>query len=132
MVNDAGMPEAVAVQPVVAQVVAPVSPLASIEDFKKFKFVVGCIREAVVHPNADKLFVLKVDIGTEVRQLVAGIRRSYAPEQLVGRRVIIIANLAPALIRGVESQGMVLAASDDQGVSILQPDRDVVLGSVVK
>lgn len=132
MVNDAGTPEAVVVQTVVAQVVAPVAPLASIEDFKKFKFVVGCISEAVVHPNADKLFVLKVDIGTEVRQLVAGIRRSYAPEQLVGRRVIIIANLAPALIRGVESQGMVLAASDDQGVSILQPDRDVALGSVVK
>jgi methionyl-tRNA synthetase len=85
-----------------------------------------------LHPNADKLFVVKVDIGTEVRQLVAGIRRSYTAEQLVGRRVVLITNLQPAMIRGVESQGMILAASDDQGVSILQPDRDVALGGGVK
>jgi methionyl-tRNA synthetase len=117
-------------QPPVVQPVA--EPKVSIDEFKKFKLVVGQIKEAVLHPNADKLFVVKVDIGTEVRQLVAGIRRSYTPEQLVGRRVIIVANLLPAVIRGVESQGMILAASDDQGVSILQPDRDVVLGSGVK
>lgn len=110
----------------------PVEPRVSIDEFKKFKLAVGQIKEAEVHPNADKLFVLKVDIGTEVRQLVAGIRRSYAPEQLVGRRVVVITNLQPAIIRGVESQGMVLAASDDQGVSVLQPDRDVALGSGVK
>jgi methionyl-tRNA synthetase len=121
------------VQPVVQPVVAAVAqPTVSIDDFKKFKLVVGQIKEAALHPNADKLFVVKVDIGTEVRQLVAGIRRSYTPEQLVGRRVVIIANLQPAVIRGVESQGMILAASDDQGVSVLQPDRDVMLGSGVK
>jgi methionine--tRNA ligase beta chain len=118
------------VAPVVPAAVAPV--LATIDDFKKFKFIVAQIKEAAVHPNADKLYVIKVDTGTEVRQLVAGIKRSYTPEQLVGRRVIIIANLAPAVIRGVESNGMVLAASDDAGVSILQPDRDVALGSTVK
>ena len=72
------------------------------------------------------------EAGTEVRQLVAGIRRSYTPEQLVGRRVVIVANLAPAVIRGVASQGMILAASDDQGISVLAPDRDVALGSTVK
>lgn len=119
--------------PVIQPVVQPVAELkVSIDEFKKFKLVVGQIKEAALHPNADKLFVVKVDIGTEVRQLVAGIRRSYTPEQLVGRRVVIVANLLPAVIRGVESQGMILAASDDQGVSILQPDRDVVLGSGVK
>ena len=111
---------------------APAAPVVTIDDFKKFRLVVAEIREAAVHPNADKLFVIKVDIGGELRQLVAGIRRSYTPEQLVGRRVVVIANLAPAVIRGVESQGMILAASDDQGVSVLQPDRPVVLGSGVK
>lgn len=111
---------------------APAVPLVSIDDFKKFKLAVAQIKEAALHPNADKLFVLKVDIGTEVRQLVAGIRRSYTPEQLVGRRIVVITNLQPAVIRGVESQGMILAASDDQGVSVLQPDRDVALGSGVK
>ncbi len=119
--------------PVAQPPVQPVAePKVSIDEFKKFKLVVGQIKEAAVYPNADKLFVVKVDIGTEVRQLVAGIRRSYTPEQLVGRRVVIVANLLPAVIRGVESQGMILAASDDQGVSVLQPDRDVVLGSGVK
>ncbi len=112
--------------------VAPAPILARIDDFKKFKFIVAQVKEVAAHPNADKLFVVKVDTGTEVRQLVAGIKRSYAPEQLVGRRIIMIANLEPAFIRGVESQGMLLAASDDQGVSILQPDRDVALGSAVK
>lgn len=105
---------------------------ATIDDFKKFRFVVAQVKEVAVHPNADKLFVVQVDTGTEVRQLVAGIRRSYTPEQLVGRRVVIVANLAPAVIRGVASQGMILAASDDQGVSVLAPDRDVALGSAVK
>jgi len=106
--------------------------MASIEDFKKFQFVIGQIKDVVPHPDADRLFVMKVDIGTEVRQVVAGIRRSYAPEALVGKRVALVANLDPAVIRGVESQGMILAASDETGVSVLSPDRDVVLGSTVK
>ena len=107
--------------------------LVSIDDFKKLRIVVAQIKEAALHPNADKLFVLKVDLGTEVRQVVAGIRRSYTPEQLVGKRVAFIANLFPAVIRGVESQGMILAASDEAGVSVLSPDRlDLVLGSPVK
>ncbi len=107
--------------------------LASIDDFKKFRIVVAEIKEAAVHPNADRLFVLKVDAGTEVRQVVAGIRRSYTPEQLIGKRVALIANLLPAVIRGVESQGMILAASDELGVSVLSPDRtDIAPGSMVK
>ena len=125
----------VAVQPVVAAAVVlkPVEALVTIDDFKKFRIVVAQIKEAMVHPNADKLFVLKVDTGTDVRQVVAGIRRSYTPEQLIGKRVALLANLAPAVIRGVESQGMILAASDDTGVSLLSPDRlDLVLGSTVK
>ena len=106
--------------------------MATIEEFKKFEFIVAQIKEVKEHPNADRLYVLKVDTGTEERQLVAGIRGSYTPEQLVGRRVIMVANLEPAVIRGETSQGMVLAASDANGISILAPDRDVVLGSKVK
>lgn len=121
------------VEPIVAMEPVKVEePLASIHDFKKFRIVIAQIKEAMLHPNADKLYVLKVDIGTEVRQIVAGIKRSYAPEQLIGKRVALIANLEPAIIRGVESRGMLLAASDDVGVSVLTPDRDVVLGSIVK
>ncbi len=121
-----------AVSPASAAPAAAPAVDMTIDDFKKFKFIVAQIKEAAIHPNADKLFVVKVDTGTEVRQLVAGIRRSYTPEQLVGRRVVIVANLAPAVIRGVASQGMILAASDDQGISVLAPDRDVALGSTVK
>ncbi|NTV28784.1 MAG: methionine--tRNA ligase subunit beta [Candidatus Omnitrophica bacterium] len=106
--------------------------MATIEDFQKLKLVVAQIKEVEPHPNADRLFVLKVDTGTEVRQIVAGIRRSYTPEQLVGRRVALVANLDPAIIRGVESQGMLLAASDEVGVSVLSPDREVALGGAVK
>ncbi len=106
--------------------------MATIEDFKKLEFVVAQIKEIKEHPNADRLYVLKVDTGKEERQLVAGIRLKYTKEQLIGRRVIIVANLEPAVIRGEESQGMLLAASDTDGVSVLGPDREVALGSIVK
>lgn len=106
--------------------------MPTIEEFKNFQFVVAQIKEVKEHPNADRLFVIKVDTGTEVKQLVAGIRKSYAPEQLVGRRVVIVNNLEPAIIRGEESRGMILAASDENGISVLSPDRDVALGSIVK
>ena len=106
--------------------------MSSIDDFKKLQFIIAQVKEVAVHPDADKLYVIKVDTGTEVRQVVAGIRRSYTPEQLIGRRVALVANLEPAVIRGVESQGMLLAASDEQGISVLSPDRDVALGSIVK
>ncbi len=82
--------------------------------------------------RADRLYVIKVDMGTEERQVVAGIRKSYTPEDLIGRRVVVVANLEPATIRGEESQGMILAASDEEGISVLAPDRDVALGSRVK
>lgn len=106
--------------------------MPTIDEFKNFQFVVAQIKEVKEHPNADRLYVLKVDNGTEVKQLVAGIRKSYTPEQLIGRRVIIINNLEPAVIRGEESRGMILAASDENGISVIAPDRDVALGSLVK
>lgn len=106
--------------------------MVTIDDFKKLELVVAQIKEVKEHPNADKLYVLKVDTGTDIRQLVAGIRKSYTPEELIGRRIIMIRNLQPAVIRGEESHGMLLAASDEAGSCLLGVSRDVVLGSIVK
>ena len=83
-------------------------------------------------PKSNKLLKLAVDLGGERRQLVAGIAKEYAPEALVGRRVVVVANLQPATLMGVESQGMVLAASVDGAPVLLRPDREVPAGSRVK
>ena len=93
---------------------------------------VGTIRKAEPHPNADRLVVLSVDLGDEQeRQLVAGIRAHYEPES--GRQqIVVVANLKPAKLRGVESRGMILAASDDSGVHVLAPDAPTAPGSKVK
>ena len=106
--------------------------MVSIEDFKKFEFKVSTIKDAQDHPNADKLYVLKVDIGGQERQLVAGIRPFYKKEDLVGKQVVVIVNLQPAVIRGVESQGMLLAAQDQDGISVVSPDRFVKEGSGIR
>lgn len=106
--------------------------MASIDDFKKIELVVAQIKEVKEHPNADRLYVLQVDTGKDTRQIVAGVRKAYTPEQLVGRKVILIANLEPAIIRGEASNGMLLAASDENGMALLMPEKDVAIGSVVK
>jgi len=106
--------------------------MATYEDFKKIELVVAQIKEAKEHPNADRLYVLQVDTGKDVRQIVAGIRKAYTPEQLIGRRVILVANLDPAVIRGEVSNGMLLAASDENGLGLLMPDKEIALGSMVK
>ncbi len=109
------------------------APKVRIEDFQKIQLRVGTVLEATEHPDADRLLVMKVDLGEEKpRQLVAGIKSRYAPEDLVGRQVVVVANLKPAKLRGVESQGMILAASDDEGVSILNPERQLAAGSPVR
>src|SRR6476646_7053818 len=116
----------------------PAAPAATsteitIDDFLRVELRVGTIRTAEPHPNADRLVVLSVDIGEEqARQLVAGIRASYAPESLVGRQVVGVANLKPVKLRGVESRGMILAASDDGGMHVLTPDATTAPGSRVK
>jgi methionyl-tRNA synthetase len=105
----------------------------SIDDFLRIDLRVGTIRRAEPHPNADRLVVLSVDLGEpEERQLVAGIRAAYAPEQLVGRQIVVVANLKPAVLRGIESRGMILAASDDGGLGIVAPDKVIAPGSRVK
>ena len=106
--------------------------MATIEDLKKLELIIAQIKEVKEHPNADKLYLLQVDTGKDVRQIVAGIRRAYTPEQLVGRKIVLIANLEPAVIRGETSNGMLLAASDAMTLSVLSPEKDVAVGSVVK
>ena len=106
--------------------------MATIEDFRKLEFKVGKILEVNDHPNADRLYVVKVDIGGAERQLVAGIKGSYTKEQLVGKLVAVVTNLDPATLRGVESQGMILAASDETGIVVLTTDKPVKIGSIIK
>lgn len=105
--------------------------MINIEEFRKLELKVGTVLSAETHPNADRLLVLRVDLGSEERQIVAGIRRSYTAEELVGRQVVIVANLEPATLRGIESQGMLLAASDGERVVILTPQKEVSAGSKV-
>ena len=106
--------------------------MVTIDDFKKLEIISVQIKDVQDHPNADKLYLVRVDTGSEERKLVAGIRPFYTKEQLIGRQVIMIRNLEPAVIRGEESQGMILAVSDSEGISLLQPDRKVALGQIVK
>jgi methionine--tRNA ligase beta chain len=106
--------------------------MVTIDDFRKLELKVGRIKEVSEHPNADRLYVVTVDLGDKTKQLVAGIRLSYTKEELIGKQVVVVDNLEPAILRGVESQGMLLAASDEQGITIVSPLREVALGSIVK
>jgi methionine--tRNA ligase beta chain len=103
------------------------------DDFLKLDLRVGTVTAAEAHPNADKLLVLQVDLGTEQRQIVAGIRAHYDPAQLVGKQIIVVANLAPRMMRGLESKGMLLAAStpDKSQVVVLTAEKPVPAGSTV-
>ncbi|MFH1692017.1 MAG: hypothetical protein ABIC68_05570 [Candidatus Omnitrophota bacterium] len=102
------------------------------EDFRKTELKIATIKEVTPHPKADRLYVVIVDAGGITKQLVAGIRLSYEPQLLIGKQVVIVDNLEPAVIRGVESQGMLLAASDEAGIAVISPDRHVAEGSLVK
>jgi methionine--tRNA ligase beta chain len=106
--------------------------MITLDDFKKIELRVATIKDVADHPNADRLFVLQVDLGEKTKQIVAGIKKGYAKEELLGRQVVVIDNLEPALLRGVESQGMLLAASDDETIAVLSPQKAIKPGSVVK
>lgn len=105
--------------------------MISIDEFRKVELKVATIKSAEPHPNADKLMVLQVDLGSEQRQICAGIRNQYAPEELIGKQIVVVANLETARLRGLESQGMLLAASDDGRVILLIPEKAVEPGSKV-
>ena len=103
------------------------------DEFKRMDLRVAQILEAERVPGATKIFKLKVDIGTEQRQMVAGIAETYAPEDLIGKKLIVIVNLKPAVIRGIESQAMLLAAiTPDNKAVIPFFDRDIAPGAIVK
>lgn len=106
--------------------------MVTYEDFKKLELIVAQIKEVKEHPNADRLYIVKIDTGKEEKQLVAGIRANYKPEELVGRKIIVINNLEPAVIRGETSNGMLLAATGENGPVFLSPEKDVPAGSIVK
>jgi len=127
----------------VSAVAAPAAPPAkaatladgkiSIDDFAKIELRVGQVKVAEKVKGADKLLRLEVDLGTEVRQVVAGIAESYAPELLIGRKVVIVANLAPRKLRGLESNGMIVAASPEGGKAVLASFlEDVPVGTKLK
>lgn len=113
---------------------APAGPAeATIDDFKKITLRVARVISAEKVEKSEKLLKLRVSLGSEERQVVAGIAKHYDPAALVGKKVVIVANLKPAKLMGLESKGMILAASDDEGhLTVLTPEEDIPEGSIVK
>lgn len=106
--------------------------MITIEEFKKINIRIAKIKEVLDHPGADRLYVVRIVIGEEERNVVAGIKKGYSKEELVGKSVVVIENLEPAVIRGVESRGMILAVQDGETLAVISPDRPVAPGSIVK
>ncbi len=126
-------PTAPQLAPVAAMPAPAATEKISIDDFAKIELRVGLVKVAERVPKADKLLRLEIDIGTEVRQVLAGIAEAYAPETLIGRKVVIVANLAPRKLRGMESNGMIVAAALDGGQPVLASFlEDVPVGARLK
>jgi methionine--tRNA ligase beta chain len=110
------------------------TPTITYDDFAKLQFRVATVLECKLHPNADKLLVLQIDLGGERRQICAGLRQHVAdPQSLVGRQIVVVANLAPRQLRGEISQGMLLAATDPTSgkVVFITPSEMVAPGAKV-
>jgi len=105
--------------------------VVSFNDFKRLDLRVARVLSVEPHPSADRLYVLKIDVGDQQKQLVAGLKGHYTAEELVGKTIIVVNNLQPAILRGVESQGMLLAAQDGEKVSCLTTDAEVSPGAQV-
>ncbi len=107
--------------------------MITFDDFARIDLRVARVLEARPHPDADRLLVLKVDVGDEERQIVAGIKQSYEAEALIGKLIVIVRNLKPRKMRGEESAGMLLAASDDEKsqVVLVSPLTDISPGARV-
>ena len=103
----------------------------SFEDFKKTELRVAKILDVQEIPGADRIWKLQVDMGSEKKEIVAGIKQFYTREALLGRSVVVVNNLIPSTIRGVVSQGMLLAAKDGTTLCLLSPDKEVPAGSLV-
>ena len=105
--------------------------MISFKEFKKLEIKVAQIKEAKEHPDADRLLILKIDIGGEEKQVVAGIREHYKVDELIGKKVIALVNLEPASIRGIESSGMVLASIAEDSLALLVPEKDMPIGTKI-
>ena len=105
-----------------------------IKEFMKIDLRIGMVKAVKDHPNADKLYILLVDLGEHFgdMQIVSGLRLHYKKEALIGKKIIVIRNLKPSIIRGVESKGMLLAAIDNGKVVLLKPDKKVEVGVKVE
>lgn len=106
-------------------------PEIAIDDFAKVEMVVGQVVSCEKHPKADKLLVSQIDIGGEIRQIISGIASSYKPEEMVGKKVVVVINLKPANLRGIESQGMILAGATDKMIEVLSVN-DLSVGTKIK
>lgn len=106
--------------------------IISIEDFAKIDLRVGLIKECIKAENSDKLLVLQIDMGSEIRQVVSGIAKFYSPDELIGKKVVVVSNLKPVKLRGIESNGMILAADTENGVKVLFADENATPGSKVR
>ena len=111
-------------------------PQITYDDFSKLDLRVATVVAAEPHPNADRLLKLEIDLGCEKRQICAGIKQYYPPEDLVGKQVVVVSNLQPRMIRGELSNGMLLAASSQDGdelrdIVLLEPCKQVPEGSTV-
>lgn len=114
--------------------IKPAKPLVEFDDFAKLDLRVARVLECTEHPNADKLLVLKVDLGTEQRQICAGLKGHYQPADLIGKLIVVVANLEPRQMRGQASQGMLLAGSVGafkEKVVIITPSEELPPGSSV-
>jgi len=104
----------------------------SFEAFSKINLVIATVKTARPHPNADKLLILEVDNGERIKQLVAGIREQYEPDDLVGKNIVIVDNLEPVTLRGEQSEGMLLAADADGKIILLVPEESAKAGTRVR
>ena len=101
-------------------------------DFKKLDIKVGRILDVINHPKADKLLVLKIDIGNEVRTIVAGIKNYYTKKELINKKVVVFVNLEQKELRGIKSEGMILAAVKGDKVVLIEPEKDIDVGAVIQ
>ncbi len=99
------------------------------KEWQRLDLRVAKILEVEDHPNADKLYILKIRLAEEKKTIVAGIKDSYTKDELIGKKIIVFSNLKPIELRGVKSEGMLLAASDKDGVTIITPEKDIKSGS---
>ena len=102
------------------------------EQFKEIELRIGKISEAARVEGSEKLLKLGISLGEETRVIVAGIGKKYTPEELIGKEIVLVANLAPKALMGMESQGMLLAADSEEGPVLLMPDREVAPGARIK